>query len=332
MQATAAEERNGYIDNVKFFLILLVVWGHEIDWLLGEFKLNRTIFLFLYSFHMQMFALVSGFFSNSDTSQKALKMNFFRILLPYFIFQAIFCILKSIVEGTLDYDIFNPHRSLWYLLSLFSWRIILPYYVKLPSPMILSIIAALICGYFQFVNEYLSLSRTIVFFPYFLAGYYLKRNKQIQIKQVIPVQLAICILIILLYVSIEYPIKKGWVLHSMPYEAFGQNEWFAPAFRLLSLSGGFLVGFSFLALIPDTKSVLTKIGTRTIYIYLLHILLLRALLFTGFFSKLPNGWSIIYLIPLTACIILICSTDFVVKTSMILVDPLAFWQLRRKKN
>ena len=59
--------RNVYIDIVKAVAIILVVFGHCIQYGSGSEFLSSTaffenkVFIFIYSFHMPLFMLVSGY-------------------------------------------------------------------------------------------------------------------------------------------------------------------------------------------------------------------------------------------------------------------------------
>ena len=59
--------RNQCVDGLKGFAILLVVLGHCVQYGLGEVNFNNEnyfeypIFKFIYSFHMPLFMLVSGY-------------------------------------------------------------------------------------------------------------------------------------------------------------------------------------------------------------------------------------------------------------------------------
>lgn len=61
------KKRNGYIDFLKGIAIILVVFGHNIqygsgsNYLQNEFFFDNIIFKFIYSFHMPLFAIISGY-------------------------------------------------------------------------------------------------------------------------------------------------------------------------------------------------------------------------------------------------------------------------------
>lgn len=82
------KERNTYIDVVKAITIILVVFGHCIQYGSGEAffsseaYFDNKVFIFIYSFHMPLFMLISGYlfaftvknlFSNDDVKTIIVK-------------------------------------------------------------------------------------------------------------------------------------------------------------------------------------------------------------------------------------------------------------------
>jgi len=56
-----------WADNLKGFLILLVVFGHVIQFSIPDYK-NLHIFNYIYSFHMPLFMAISGYVSYKEAS------------------------------------------------------------------------------------------------------------------------------------------------------------------------------------------------------------------------------------------------------------------------
>ena len=77
MEKIKAENRVFLFDNIKFFLISTVVVGHIIDFATAESDVYKSIFLFIYSFHMPLFIFLSGLFNkNRDTKKKVISFIF----------------------------------------------------------------------------------------------------------------------------------------------------------------------------------------------------------------------------------------------------------------
>lgn len=56
--------RNTFADSIKFFLMFLVVYGHLMQEHIEGNSVNATIYCFIYTFHMPLFLLLSGYFTN----------------------------------------------------------------------------------------------------------------------------------------------------------------------------------------------------------------------------------------------------------------------------
>ena len=65
----------------------------------------------------------------------------------------------------------TPYWLLWYLLSLAGWRLLLPVFARLKRPLTFAVALAVAVGCASEVGYYLSLSRTLVFFPMFVLGW-----------------------------------------------------------------------------------------------------------------------------------------------------------------
>lgn len=55
-------ERIYWYDNLKFFLMVLVVLGHGADYGTSQYASFRFTYLFVYIFHMPLFLFISGLF------------------------------------------------------------------------------------------------------------------------------------------------------------------------------------------------------------------------------------------------------------------------------
>lgn len=54
-------EREYQYDNMKFILILLVVFGHLLEYIRGD--ISENIYRIIYTFHMPVFVFISGYFA-----------------------------------------------------------------------------------------------------------------------------------------------------------------------------------------------------------------------------------------------------------------------------
>src|SRR5690625_3949932 len=146
----------------------------------------NTLYTWIYTFHMPAFILLSGFFAKGSGSIEYIIKVAKKLLLPYIIFQILYTVFYFFIgKDGWQTGIFYPHWSLWFLFSLFCWNILLIYFKKW-RPFIgipISVLIGLIVGYFGDIGHTFSLSRTFVFFPFFLAGYWLTKEQILLVKQ-----------------------------------------------------------------------------------------------------------------------------------------------------
>jgi fucose 4-O-acetylase-like acetyltransferase len=272
--------RDYYFDNVKLLLIVLVVIGHIITPLTKSSHIVLTILLFIYSFHMPAFVLISGYFSKKYNTEK-FKKHTWKILIIYLIFTVLYSIYNLLIKEDFGYNpiIIKPYWIMWYLLSLVIWRSLLPYVAKIKYNIIYLVIIAVIIGYINFDGYILSISRTLVYFPFFMAGYYL--NKDIfyglnsdRIKTL--ALLNFIGLFILLYIS-AYKFDYRWLLGSYTYYNLGVFHWYDGFYRLLIYALETLCLICFFALVSKAKTIFSKLGTKTLEIYLAHGFIVKAI-------------------------------------------------------
>lgn len=273
-------------DNIKFILIFLVVLGHFMELFLNN---NLLIFeKFIYSFHMPAFMFISGKHAKFDAG-KILK----KLIVPYFIFQILYIWLFSAIHLA-DFKIkFSvPTWLMWYMLSLIFYYILIPMLPHKIKPAIILIIfsflLSIIVGFDNYIGRYLSLSRAIVFWPYFLIGYYFKDIKEtlrLSSKKsffFIPFSL-ICLILSEYYILKFVPLTALYGADS--YETTSSNFIGRFVFIIAALSALYLL----YNLIPDLNiPVISKTGKNTVLIFLLHGFIVKYLGYIGLFHFSAN--------------------------------------------
>ena len=106
-------------DITKGFAIFLVLWGHCIQHLQNdEYDLNDNIlFNIIYSFHMPLFMIVSGYFANSVLKysiKDLLIKKIGQLILPTIPFGLLFCIIYKFLFN----NSWGGGNSLFYKLLL----------------------------------------------------------------------------------------------------------------------------------------------------------------------------------------------------------------------
>ncbi|NWQ42019.1 acyltransferase family protein [Bacillus sp. EB106-08-02-XG196] len=288
--------RSKYFDNAKFILIFLVVFGHMISPYKDQDKVLFTLYTVIFLFHMPAFILISGYFAKGFKNKGYLLKSVQKILIPYFIFQIIYSVVYFLVgkEKTLEFNLFQPHWSLWFLLSLFFWNLLLYVFAKLKwVGLLISVLLGIAIGYFEDAGSFMSISRTFVFFPYFLLGFLLNGD---HLKRIIGAKYAvpagvIIIIFTFLYFGSSFPENAvPWLLGDTSYENMGGMQLTDGLLRAWQYVLTLIVVFGFLPLIPSNQYRITKIGERTLYVYLFHGFIIKSIQ-----SILPDAISENYL-------------------------------------
>lgn len=91
-------ERIFLYENVRFILIVLVVVGHAIDLNTAQSKVYKSLFLWIYSFHMPLFLFLSGLFhKNKNITAKVLEY-----ICIGFLWKIVYFIEKMLIYGAMS--------------------------------------------------------------------------------------------------------------------------------------------------------------------------------------------------------------------------------------
>ena len=265
-------KNNYFIDNVKFILIFLVVFGHLIERYIDTNNTLMGVYIFTYIFHMPLFIFISGFLSkNINKSKKVFLKN---LLIPYIILDVIWYTLAYFYTGETNFPLLYPGWTLWFLLSLFFWRVSLKYLVRIKYILPLSFLLGLIVGLVS-NGSILSFSRTIVFLPFFLLGYYADMEKLKKVNDKINIWIAILgvtlFVTLALFIADNNVIDYKFLYGSYSYSELGINIWQGILYRSLLYISSIALSIFVCAIIPSNKTFYTHLGKSTMYVYVFHI-------------------------------------------------------------
>lgn len=267
-------KRNYFLDNLKVLLISLVVFGHVIEYYIDGSYILKGIYLFVYVFHMPLFVCVSGYLSkNVDKCKRTAVKN---LLIPYIVFNMIWYLSVYFATGQYMFSLIYPGWTLWYLLSLFLWRISLKYLIKIKHIVSISILISLFIGCLPSGETFLSFFRTINFLPFFLIGYFLNENHINLRKKPSRIMSAI---IITIYIGSAFYIAKNDLLdykflyNSQSYADSGLNVFQGSLFKFISYVSSMILSICVANIVPSKKKFYTHIGKSTMTIYVFHIYL-----------------------------------------------------------
>ena len=102
---SAKSVRYNWIDWSKSIAIFLVIWGHV--------PMQSETHTIIYSFHMPLFFLISGYLYNpKGTIKEELYKDLKTLLLPYLIYQFIFYPYWFVRELIVPHQVINIHNSI----------------------------------------------------------------------------------------------------------------------------------------------------------------------------------------------------------------------------
>jgi len=296
--------RNAKIDNARFVLITLVVLGHLLEPVKGGSASMEALYRFIYLFHMPAFSFLSGMLSSSTFDAKAGQRWLATLLLPYLVFQAIYLFVNaSTQQMDFVYRVVTPFWLMWYLLSLAIWRLLLPAIMTLRWPIAVTVVVAVLVGLAPDVGYGLSLSRTFVFLPFFVAGHVLRdqmfsRNTAGEGAAALVVAIvAVSGLLVAAWLMRTWP--QTWFYGSYGYESLKLPAWHGMINRAGYLLAGGIGCWAVLQLMPSREGLYAWAGRNSLTVYLLHGIIIKLLLAAGAFRALKAyPWLVIVIAPI----------------------------------
>lgn len=211
-------ERFVWVDVVKTFAILLVVFGHVWRGLfeVQDMQIDASLFSMIdngiYSFHMPLFFIVSGFLFFGSYQKgwvELLKKQALYIIWPYFLWSFIIVCMKIVMSGhvndaygfeRLAQILYAPVSIFWFLYVLFVAQIFTKFlYEKIHSSGLLFLISVFLLSSGLIINlsEIPILSFVSQYLIFFVIGFILAqkdllKNEFHQIKGVIFAALLFC--------------------------------------------------------------------------------------------------------------------------------------------
>jgi fucose 4-O-acetylase-like acetyltransferase len=327
-------------DNARYACIVLVVLGHAIQRLTYDSSIAMALYLAFYAFHMPAFAIIAGYFSKSaPPTRKQMARVITDILVPYVIFELLWTLTKWLVEGQeVQPNLTKPSWTLWFLLALGIFRLVLPYLALLRWPLLWSVLISVGAGYLSNVDSTFSLSRTLGFLPFFVLGWWLREHDLVNRFRLIDFRpwwlRAIAVLIFAVdafvawnWVDLWESINLDkWFFYNDTYVDLGGDAWWSGGIRLLLIAIGLVLTAAFFVLIPRGTYWWTKFGQYTMYVYLLHSFVLYPFRESGILRNAEPTWIWLpSVIMLSVLIALVLATRPVRWLFRPLVEPRARW-------
>lgn len=308
-------EQSGRIakwDNLKFFLILCVVVGHFFA-VIHKDQMAESIVFFIYTFHMPAFVFVSGLFSKKTIDEKRFD-RLFSYFIMYLVVKYTRWLAYVVFENGKTFSYSDIPDISWYALALVVFYLVTMYVKQFDAKymMVLAVIAACMSGYARNIGDWMAMSRIIVFYPFFLAGYYLKPEEVLKVTEKKGVKIASAgALLLALYISVTKIEEIGWMINFLKanlryHRCLRDYAIYGGWYRLIWFGVAALLTAAVISLVPSKNCIISKWGSRSAQPYVLHFAVMKIFFFLVGDSKgLKQMFPDYYLAVLFVVVVLV---------------------------
>ncbi|MCD8007526.1 MAG: acyltransferase family protein [Clostridiales bacterium] len=326
-------------DNLKALLIFLVVFAHLFWRVNSVHPIMAGVFFFIYLFHMPAFIFVSGLFSKSAVKKRNYD-RVFSFLLVYLVTKFLIWFVQLLLEEDLVNEmpyinLFREGGVAWYGLAMCIFLLMTMFLERYRTPCLMVLFIALGClaGYCKDVGSLLSLSRVLVFYPFFLAGYVLSPEQILRVTEHWYSRLlSAAVLATACWLCLQYREELTPYTEFIKGKTnFSELEELAPyggLYRLAFYAVAFLLTFCLIAVIPNCHiPVVSTVGQRTLSVYMFHYPLV-SYFYTGFVLKdwvlanFPTLYGLAYAVISLLIVLLFAAKPFNWLATKLTVLPL----------
>ena len=310
--------RHPYFDNVKFFLILIVVIGHFLAMYIKDSKALKAIWIYINSFHMPLFLFIGGLFFKFQNNKLRI-ISYFSI---FVLFKIAIIVISNIFDKKLNFTFLGTSGADWYIFCLMIYIFITSFLsnVNLNIIFLVSLLFALGVGFDKSINSQFYLSRIINFYPYFLLGVIITRDRiyhfcKNKILLCISIFILVLYLIICIFnVEVVYELRP-YFSRAVPYSQTNYAEW-GIMLRLLSFFISLTVGGAFMFIVPKCHiPIISLFGTRTLQVYFWHYIIRNMFIHIDYFKTYSLSNAVIVLVFSILLTFILSTKIFIYPTS-----------------
>ena len=177
-----ANQRLHYLDALKGILIILVILGHSIQNQIIDYQ-HDALFRVIYSFHMPLFFLISGFLTYKGRYDTLIvRKRFVQCIVPFVswaVLLPIFELGEFDIERTMKILTY-PDNGLWFLYNLFFYCLIFNLSerwasIKFRQEYGLLLMVAILYVLMALLHTKFNLTQICWYLPFFAMGYYIHK-------------------------------------------------------------------------------------------------------------------------------------------------------------
>ncbi|SDM35303.1 acyltransferase family protein [Streptomyces wuyuanensis] len=336
-QAPPVKRRDAYFDNAKYLAIVLVAVAHAWEPVMDGSRATRAAYMFVYTFHMPAFIIISGYFSRSFQARPdQLKRLVSGVVVPFFVFEIAYTLFKRWADDDPDYpfSLTDPLYLTWFLIALFVWRLSTPLWRSIRYPLAVSLVIASLGSLTPGIGQDLDLQRILQFLPFFVLGLSMRPEhfQMLRRREVRLLALPVAAGAALFTYWVAPDVRMGWFYRSTSAEELDAPWWTGPLMTFGLFGCALLLTAAFLAWVPRRRMWFTVLGAGTICGYLLHGFLVKSLDYLGLVAQYPwlaePAGEIAVTIAAAAAVTLFC-TPPVRRALRFATEPELSWAFRR---
>ncbi len=303
-----ANARDAWLDNIKAVLVTFVVTGHFIASGVSRIPEFAILSNFIYSFHMPAFLFVSGYLMKRRIQERAYAKIAKTVILPYcvsqifiFVFAALFpdgaraLSAEKMTDGGF-FSLLYPIYHLWYFVAValgFLFCVLINTEKHPLAALVVSAVVSIAAGFYGNA-ELLRLTKCLGYLPFLVLGAIMPKKalEFIKTKRILKLPAIICTAVTAVFLWLIR--GKGGITTILAMtgrfgDYFGMSAAEAALARLGFLAWGSVLSFSVMALCPRRKNFFTYIGENSIYVFVLHAIIIAVIRHLNYGSKFIYG-------------------------------------------
>lgn len=288
--------RHPFLDILKAYAIIFVILGHCIQYGSGQTFVDNhhfyenVFFQVIYSFHMPLFMLISGFlfgFSIKKGWGRNIRNKIHSLLVPSFVWAVLFCALamcdKMVHNETITFWIgvknylMTALFSFWFLWAIFGCSLLVSFVNRFFKDSIWVYFFIFIASFF--ITDSYNFGMYKYMYLYFLAGYFFQKLNWKESVGVYLKKSSYCIAMGLLFCIALYFYTPECFIYTTGHCLIGKDMLYQLGIDIYRYLIGFLGSAFLVSLIHKLSSccrmpsILNTIGKETLGIYIISSLI-----------------------------------------------------------
>ncbi|MFD7437423.1 acyltransferase family protein [Streptomyces sp. NPDC059861] len=330
-----SRSRDPWWDNTRFVSAALIVVLHTIGSIMSRHDSLHVFNVATWAFRVPMFVVLAGVFSSAGPlGSRHLRTLLRNIAIPALLCSLLFSLEVYALGSPFKLHIAQLPWTLWFLMSLFFWRLLLPLVVQLRHPLLITTIVSLSVGYLEEFGLMYSASRTLVYLPLFYIGWRLGQGalrEWFESRWSLPVAIAGILAWGVVSWLWHADVKGNWTSMRHSYVAdtrLGlEGAWLI---RLAILATAVGLALCLLRVMPRKRlPVISALGAGGFTIYLLHPLVILPVREMGWIQRADTRLELLGLMLAGVLLAALLGSPFVRRLAQPLTRPPVNWLFAR---